>query len=73
MALNELLNCYQWDYEPDARKAIEYGNTVDADKHCDKEAKWSWEYINDYSRIMWLVRIAKDYCFAALDKCEKTI
>lgn len=70
MALNELLNEYRWDYEPDARKAIEY-STVGADKNCDREAKWSWEYINGYKKIMWLASVAMDYCHDALESCNK--
>lgn len=71
MALDELLNQYQWDYEPSISKAAEYGNTVHADKYCDKEAKLSYQYIADYKKIMWLVSIARDYCYSAMESCNK--
>lgn len=71
MALSELLNEYHWDYEPDARKAIEYGTTVCASKNCDEKAKRSWDYINDYKKIMWLASVARDYCGLALENCNK--
>lgn len=73
MALSELLNEYHWDYEPDVRKAIEYGSTLHEDENCDKKAKWSWEYINGYKKIMWLVSVAKDYCYEALESCNKAL
>lgn len=68
MALRELLNQYDWAYEPDARKAIEYGSTVGGSK--DKVAQFSYKYIADYRKIMWLVRVARDYCLLALERCE---
>lgn len=71
MALSEILNAYQWDYKPDARKALEYGNTVNADEYCDEDARRSWEYIYGYDKIMWFVTVARDYCHNAIDCCEK--
>lgn len=68
MALDELLNQYDWAYEPDAIKAIEHGSTVGGSK--DKVAQFSYKYIADYRKIMWLVRVARDYCFLALERCE---
>lgn len=73
MALNELLNSYEWNYTPDARKALEYSGTVHPDIFCDDEAKRSWEYIVGYKRIMWLVSVARDYCRIALDSCESAL
>lgn len=71
MALDELLNQYQWDYVPSARKALEYAMTVHLDEHCDNEAKLSWQYITDYKKIMWLISVARDYCYSALESCNK--
>lgn len=71
MALNEILNTYLWSYKPDAEKALEYGNTVNANKYCDEDAKRSWEYIYGYDKIMWLVTVARDYCHNAIERCEK--
>lgn len=68
MAINELLNDYDWAYEPDARKAIEYGSTSGGNK--DEVGKFSYKYINEYKRIIWLVRVARDYCRSALDRCN---
>lgn len=73
MALDELINQYCWNYKPDARKAIEFSETVNAMEYCDEEAKMSWRYIADYKKIMWLVSIAKDYCYSALESCEKAL
>ena len=73
MALNELLNAYEWNYTPDARKALEYSCTMYPDKFCDDESKRSWEYVVGYKRIMWLVSIARDYCFLALESCESAL
>lgn len=70
MALNELLNEYEWDYTPSASKAIQYGSTVPS-ANTDREAKLSWRYIEDYKKIMWLVNIARDYCYSALESCNK--
>ncbi len=69
IALNELLNEYEWDYTPSARKAIQYGNTVPS-ANTDREAELSWQYIADYKKIMWLVSVARDYCFSALKSCN---
>ena len=63
MALQELLNEYDWNYTPDARKAIEHGSTVGGSQ--DKVAQFSYKYIADYRKIMWLIQIAFDYCFLA--------
>ena len=73
MALNELLNTYEWNYTPDARKALEYSATVHPDKFCDDEAKRSWEYIVGYNKIMWLISVARDYCIIALESCENAL
>ena len=68
MALDELLNQYDWAYKPDARKAIEHSSTVGGSK--DVVAQFSYKYIADYRKIMWLIRIARDYCLLALERCE---
>ena len=60
MALRELLNEYEWAYEPDARKAIEHSSTIGGSE--DKVAQFSYKYIADYRKIMWLVNVALDYC-----------
>lgn len=71
MALNELLNEYEWEYEPTAQKALEYGSAMGKEVYkCDKEAKFSYKYLNDYKKIMWLVSIARDYCYLALKSCN---
>ena len=73
MALDELITQYDWNYEPNARKALEFSSSINPDKYCDKEAEWSWRYIADYKKIMWLISIAKDYCYSALEKCENAL
>lgn len=60
MALQELLNEYDWAYEPDARKAIEHSSTIGGSQ--DKVAQFSYKYIADYKKIMWLAKVALDYC-----------
>lgn len=72
-ALQEILDQYDWNYQPNARKAVEYGCTVHPERFCDEEAKRSWEYVVGYKRIMWLVSIARDYCFLALESCESAL
>lgn len=61
MALKELLNEYDWSYAPDARKAIEHASTVGGSQ--DEIAQFSYKYISDYRKIIWLIQIAFDYCF----------
>lgn len=73
MALNELLNEYEWVHLPDAKKAVEYGETVFAKENCSKEAEHSWKYIADYKKIMWLVNVARDYCCTAIENCNKAL
>lgn len=68
-ALDELLNQYDFAYEPDARKAIEHSSTVGGSK--DKVAQFSHKYIADYRKIMWLLRVARDYCYSTLERCDK--
>lgn len=70
MALNELLNEYEWDCEPSAYDAIKFGNAIGG-RGCTEEEKHSWRYIDGYRKIMWLVSVARDYCFSALSDCEK--
>ena len=71
MALNELLGNYQWDYEPTPQKAMEFLSAVGENvEKCSDEAKWSGEYIHGYKKIMWLIRIARDYCSSALERCQ---
>lgn len=71
MALNEIIEKFDYNYEPDARKALEYGTTVNANERCDKDAKRSWEYLYGYKKIMWLIRVARDYCDKAIECCER--
>lgn len=73
MALDELLDEYEWQQLPDARKAVEYGATVNAKERCDIEAERSWKYIADYKKIMWLVNVARDYCSVAIENCNKVL
>lgn len=71
MALQELLDTYEWNYTPTAQKAMEYGCAVGKEiEKCGGEAKRSWYYINDYKKIMWLVSVARDYCHSALERCS---
>lgn len=72
MALEELMSSYYWDYEPSARDAVEYGSTLGKENKDDlgEKARWSWEYIEGYKKIMWLVDIAHDYCLLALDSVK---
>lgn len=71
MALNDLLDTYNWNYEPTIQKALEYGTAAreEAEK-CSDEAKMSWKYMYDYKKIMWLVSVARDYCNSALESCN---
>ena len=73
MALNEILNSFRWNYYPDARKALKYGETVHADEQLDEDAKRSWEYVNGYEKIMFLVETARDYCHNAIGVCNNAI
>lgn len=71
MALNELLNEYEWNYEPTAQKALKYGSALSGDiVKSDKEAEFSYKYLNDYKKIIWLISIARDYCHSALESCN---
>ncbi len=72
MALDQLLDEYQWDYEPSAYDAIKFGRAVGNNRaECTDNEKRSWNYIEGYKKIMWLVGVARDYCFSALTDCEK--
>lgn len=70
MALRELLNGYEWDYEPSASKALEWGGTIPSYQKDDEDAKHSWEYLYDYRKIMWLIHVAFDYCYSAINMAE---
>lgn len=70
MALDMLLQEYQFEYEPDAQKALKYGNAVHAEKECTNEERFSYKYLRDYKKIMYLVQIASDYCYSALESCR---
>ena len=67
MALRELLENYEWAHEPSAEKALYYGNTIPEHREEDEDAERSWLYIYDYRKIMWLINVAFDYCYSALD------
>lgn len=72
MALNQLLDEYQYDYVPSAYEAVRYGKATGKEvSMCTDSEKHSWQYINGYEKIMWLVSVARDYCFATLTDCEK--
>lgn len=71
MALGELINGYNWDYEPTAQKALKYGSSSSGDiVRSDKEAEFSYKYINDYKKIMWLAEVALDYMDSALKNIQ---
>lgn len=72
MGLSELLDEYEWDYEPTAQKALEYGSAMGEEVYkCDREAKFSYNYLNDYKKIMWLARVALDYMDTALSNIQE--
>lgn len=70
-ALDSITDKYHWDYHPDPRKAIEYAGMVHPDESGDDNARHSWEYIIGYENIMFLVNVARDYCCAVIDECER--
>lgn len=66
MALQVLLDEYDWDYEPTLQKAMKTGFAKGKEiDECTEEEKFSYQYIYDYKKIMWLVRVAFDYCLSA--------
>lgn len=40
---------------------------------CTNEEKFSFEYYNEYSKLMWLANVAFDYCHGALRKINGLI
>lgn len=70
MAIQEILDTYEHNYIPETGKAYEYANTVHAEATCSNEAKWAWEYMCGYKKIMWLANVARDYCYLAIKNCE---
>lgn len=70
MALELLLNEYHWRNKPDAREAVKYASSLNADNVCSENEKHSWEYVNGYEKIMWLASVARDYCSSALKSCN---
>lgn len=72
MALDELLNEYDRNFVPTIQKALNFSSAVGKEVHnCSDEEKFSWKFMYDYKRIMWLIRIASDYCYSALENCNK--
>lgn len=72
-AMNELINDYDWNITPNASKAIKYGTSIGAEKeNCSFEYKMSWKWITEYKRIIWLMKVARDYCYNALQILEET-
>ena len=67
MAVNALLDKYEYAYEPNPYDAIKYSNGVDK---CD-HAQQSWSYIYGYKEIMWLANVARDYFCSVDDMIEK--
>ena len=66
MALQVLLDEYDRGYEPTLRKAMKSGFASGEEiSKCTEEENFSYRYIYDYKKIMWLVRIAFDYCLSA--------
>ena len=66
MALDELLNAYDTDFEL---------NPVDMEKFFNgdfenKIGEKSFEFLCEHKRIMWLVRTAKMYCKQAQKICD---
>lgn len=70
MAIQDLLNTYEYDVKVSARKALEYDTTVRPDEHFGLDAKISSKFINDYDRIMWLLNVACDYCYEAMENLD---
>ena len=70
-ALNALLNDY--DSNEDylrAMNVLEYKNSKERDKLSDN-ANLSYLFLEDYKRIMWMIRVARDYIFDADKLTEK--
>lgn len=52
---------------PDPYKAILWAKGQDK----SEEAEFSCRFIYEYKKLCWLVQVARDYCFNALEKLEK--
>lgn len=70
-ALNALLNDYDSNEDYlSATNVLEYKNSKERDKLSDN-AKLSYLFLEDYKRIMWMIRVARDYIFDADKLTEK--
>lgn len=70
-ALNDLLNDYDSNEDYlSATNVLEYKNSKERDKLSDN-AKLSYLFLEDYKRIMWMIRVARDYIFDADKLTEK--
>lgn len=65
--LGELLNEFDWVYEPDASLAIAYGSGQDK----SNQARWSWNYIYSYRKIMTMIMICSDYICMVNKKADE--
>ena len=70
-ALNDLLNDYDSNEDYlSATAALKYENSQERDKLSDN-AKLAHLFLADYKRIMWMIRVARDYIFDADKLTEK--
>ena len=69
--LDDFLNTYDWNIKPTPEKAIKYGRSLPAGEGCTRDEELSHRLYLEYDKMMKMVRIARDYCYNALDFLEQ--
>lgn len=66
--LNEFIDDYEWDIIPTVEKASKYG--TESGEHT-KDEEISYRLLNEYKRIIKIIRIARDYRFNTAQLLKK--
>lgn len=72
-ALDMIKDKYEWGHIPDVKEAYKVHTTPYAIKNCTENEIHSWEYVEGYEEIMFLINVALDYCFKAEEEISQEV
>lgn len=65
--LDDFIDIYEWNVKPTPEKAIKYGNTINASEKRTFDEELSYKLYSEYDKMMMMIRIARDYCYNAIE------
>lgn len=71
-ALSNIIDANMYEFTPSIRLAYLYATSNDDErKSLDRDAELSYKWFTDMKNTLWLVNIALDYCYNAMEILQK--